>query len=1012
MPLSRNILCPALLLALALAIPSQANAVEDSAEAVTVPDNVHAVLTSRCMDCHSGETSEGNVRFDNLSSLKLNARLELFNLAQEQLFFGRMPPKEADQPSDAERKTVADWLSNELTTFGASRLQDKLRKPEFGNYVDHDQLFSGDHQELKAFTYDRRWLISEFIFDAKFNRLLNHKASMDIDGKRQDVIGSNNRRVNLTNPFLLPSISGVRYYANETLNGGHLLTMLTNAKEASTYMLYLAGRDARYVPAINDMLAMEDQHQETLEKRESFLNKFIDRVLVDSYADKHQGLLPAFDKAELIPPPIAADESQKKVRIGAASPGRSEEEIIYRAIRRHYVEGETDEQFIEKSVHEWVNFGHSARKLQVRITFMRGYLSELRENLAKPNIAGRYKPYVYASLADDEMAIIVDTLRKHRGKGDHYNTIIARCMDQWRSEFAKVRTDAGPPTDEVVANLVEQLFVKILERPPTAAEAKKHLSLTHTYIANLGRQKTIEKLIQTLILNTEFVYRNEFGQNKAGSTDAFGRRMMSARDASYAIAYALTDSSPDEQLATAAAEGRLNTREDYEREVRRLVANRDQYYVIDEDVVASNFNDSVTNMPIRELRFFREFFGYPGMLPIFKDNKRFGGNYENSKGRLVGEADQLVHYLLERDQDVFNQILTTDSYFVYHTGDNEAMAVASDNVRQIYEYFKDKNWEQFTLDELEQHRDFLTEHNIHRIGRDNLAPFRDIMSSIERRFDKGQSVAPPYYLHKYFGPKVQSRTKRPFDGEEAAKSYNIDLANWDYPTTQPAKVANRKGLLTHPAWLISFAQNTETDPIHRGKWIQEKLLAGTIPDVPITVDAVIPEDPHRTLRQRMVEKTGNEYCRTCHQKMEPLGLPFEMFDDFGRYRTEERLEYPENLITKVNDKGKPYEDLRDIYKPAPVDARGSLEGSGDSRLDGDVVDALDLIDRLSQSDRVRQSIIRYAFRYFLGRNELLSDSKTLIDADQAYLHSGGSFDAVIVSLLTSDSFLYRKATKD
>ncbi len=67
-----------------------------------------------------------------------------------------------------------------------------------------------------------------------------------------------------------------------------------------------------------------------------------------------------------------------------------------------------------------------------------------------------------------------------------------------------------------------------------------------------------------------------------------------------------------------------------------------------------------------------------------------------------------------------------------------------------------------------------------------------------------------------------------------------------------------------------------------------------------------------------------------------------------------------------------------------------------------------MIDRLAESDKVRQSIIRHAFRYFLGRNETLSDSKTLLDADQAYLDSDGSFDAVIVSLLTSDSFIYRK----
>lgn len=48
------------------------------------------------------------------------------------------------------------------------------------------------------------------------------------------------------------------------------------------------------------------------------------------------------------------------------------------------------------------------------------------------------------------------------------------------------------------------------------------------------------------------------------------------------------------------------------------------------------------------------------------------------------------------------------------------------------------------------------------------------------------------------------------------------------------------------------------------------------------------------------------------------------------------------------------------------------------------------------------------FRYFLGRNEVLSDSKTMVDADQASLKRGESFDAVIVSLLTSDSLIFQK----
>ena len=143
--------------------------------------------------------------------------------------------------------------------------------------------------------------------------------------------------------------------------------------------------------------------------------------------------------------------------------------------------------------------------------------------------------------------------------------------------------------------------------------------------------------------------------------------------------------------------------------------------------------------------------------------------------------------------------------------------------------------------------------------------------------------------------------------------------------------------------------------------------------------------------------------------MDPLGFPFEIYDDFGRFRTEENLEHPDNLIKEAK-RGETNEfgASLPVYKTLPVDPRGVLEGTDDATLDGDVEDAFDLIDRLAESDKVRQSIIRHAFRYFLGRNETFSDSKTLMDADKAYRVSNGSFDEMIVSLLTSDSFIYRK----
>jgi Protein of unknown function (DUF1585)/Protein of unknown function (DUF1588) len=150
-----------------------------------------------------------------------------------------------------------------------------------------------------------------------------------------------------------------------------------------------------------------------------------------------------------------------------------------------------------------------------------------------------------------------------------------------------------------------------------------------------------------------------------------------------------------------------------------------------------------------------------------------------------------------------------------------------------------------------------------------------------------------------------------------------------------------------------------------------------------------------------VTGSNQNACWKCHQFMNPLGYPFEMYDDFGRFRTAESLEYPENLIEKTKSG-------TEIYKTKPVNTVGELRGTGDPKLDGSVNDAFSLIDKLAASKRARQSIIRHAFRFYMGRNEMLSDSQTLIDADKAYVESGGSFKAVIVSLLTSDSFMYRK----
>jgi len=994
---------------------------EEKAANFVIPEQTQILLENHCFDCHDDIEQKGDIRLDNLADLEMPKRLDLLNRMQEQVYFQHMPPKKKKQPSEDERKAILAMISGELAAHKASTLEGKLQKPEYGNYIDHEKLFSGEYKDVPAYTTDRRWLISEFIFNAKFQRILEKKTMANRGKERFEVVGSTRLQdVSLANPFLLPKTVGVRYYANEDLTGGHLSSMLTNAQKVSEYItdVQVPKSKGKYLPAVMEIIAMEEAHTATIASRRAFLESHIERICGEIYADRNESMLPTFVPVVLQPlPELKEGEKYKKAPMGVSTNMLEKlgaAPLVYHTLTDPELGKMSDDEFRAYCERVWFYRGDHERTIQSRMAILREYVSDFR-GIAQDQLR-RHKKIDYAPLAEEEMTAIRAAIEKHRKKGDHYNSLIESCVADWQQSFAQQRKDAGPPSPETLTALASQLSVLILEREPTPEETTEYVELTRSYVEKLGRRKAVQKLIQTFLLSTEFAYRNELG---AGEPDEHGRRMMSPRDASYAIAYALTDQSPDAELVAAAASGRLNTREDYQREVERLLAKRDVRSLIDPILEDKHWAENTTHMPIRELRFFREFFGYPKALEIFKDEKRFGGDrLDQATNRAVNEADRIVEYILEKDRNVFEELMGTEEFYVFHSGDNEAMKATSDRIKRIYEYFKDKDWQNFGYKELAEHTDFLRENPMRSINPDDLKSgnrqgdglklFKKSLTSITARLDKGQKDAAPFDLYRGYGSDFMA-------GENVAMLWGYSKDNWDWSATQPAKVPNRKGMLTHPAWLIAHAFNTETDPVHRGKFVREKLLADTIPDVPITVDAVIPENHDQTLRTRLASATESKSCWHCHEKMNPLGYTFEAYDDFGRFRIEEFLEYPEHLITKRPDEAKDRNhllDLRDIYKTLPVDSSGHLAGTGEPSLDGDLVGAVDLAERLSKSRVVRQSFIRHAFRYFMGRNEFLSDSKTLIDAEQAYVDNAGSFDAVIVSLLTSDSFIYRKPTEN
>lgn len=248
------------------------------------------------------------------------------------------------------------------------------------------------------------------------------------------------------------------------------------------------------------------------------------------------------------------------------------------------------------------------------------------------------------------------------------------------------------------------------------------------------------------------------------------------------------------------------------------------------------------------------------------------------------------------------------------------------------------------------------------------------------------------------------------DAPNKQRSYEIHAPEFVYglsewpekqPTEMPAET--RMGILMQPSWLVAFSTNFDNDPVRRGRWVRERLLGGTVPDLPIGVAAQVPDDKHRTFRDRLTV-TRDARCWKCHRRMDDLGLPFENFDHYGRFRTTETVLDIEATVKNIDKNGKP---LGPVTREVPLITTGIVADSGDINLEGPVDNPRALLSKLAASDRVRQVFIRHVFRYFLGRNETPADAATLQAADAAYTASGGSFQALVVSLLSSDTFLYR-----
>ncbi len=527
-------------------------------------------------------------------------------------------------------------------------------------------------------------------------------------------------------------------------------------------------------------------------------------------------------------------------------------------------------------------------------------------------------------------------------------------------KHSSIASSDTSPSDDMLASAISDHFRRVVYREPLKEEVGNYSRLFRETAQEGGNAEAMRLVLMAVMLHHESVYRIEVG---LGKEDSHGRRMLSGTEMAFAIAFALTDRRPDAELLRAAHQGQLNSSADVQAQVARIL------------------QDTAIDKP-RILRFFQEFFGYTQAHKVFKDEDRSGGFAyygENYPAMYEKDADFFVMNILEKDKDVFRQLLTSDEYFIFnratfrntvydfykrHQQELDAGQYPEARQQELLQRLSLKGWHELNV-----------KYNLHNFNKGFNGSLAAIKQIVHEQYTWMGTKDEDVLLHRM----QPLYAKYPM-------VYDLRDDEQDFLLPQPYRRPNRAGMLTHPAWLIAHSLNDSTDPIRRGKWVRERLLGGVIPDIPITVDASIPEDHTKTLRERL-KKTERSECWRCHKKMNPLGYAFEIYDDFGRYRTGEVLGNGDT---------------------APVNAKAELSDTGEKELDGEFKDALELVPKLAESDKVRQCMIRHVFRYFMGRNELLSDSRTLIAADRAYLQSGGSFKALLISILSSDSFIYRK----
>lgn len=155
-----------------------------------------------------------------------------------------------------------------------------------------------------------------------------------------------------------------------------------------------------------------------------------------------------------------------------------------------------------------------------------------------------------------------------------------------------------------------------------------------------------------------------------------------------------------------------------------------------------------------------------------------------------------------------------------------------------------------------------------------------------------------------------------FLNERLANHYGIpEVKGNDMRKVALAPDSPRGGVLTQGSVLVVTSNPTRTSPVKRGVFLLDHILGTPAPPPPADVPAL--EDSEKaftdrepSLRETLEQHRNNALCKSCHDRMDPLGLALENFNALGMWRETERkqpIAPAGELVT-----GEKFSDIREL----------------------------------------------------------------------------------------------------